>query len=77
LEQLRASYKGTADCTPAEQKLLKDLEAVQKYMQRVACQGRGKFKTASFYAQAGLLAGGILRQIRMFESAIRELHDRC
>ena len=76
LEQLKASYKGTADCTPAEQNLLKDLEMVQMYMQKVACHGSGKFKTASFYAQAGLLAGGILRQIRIFESAVRGLHDR-
>ena len=77
LEQLKASYKGTADCTPVEQKLLKDLELVQKSMQRIACQSKDRYKTVSFYAQAGLLAGGILRQIRSFENTVRGLHDRC
>jgi hypothetical protein len=62
LERLKASSTGATDCTQAEQKMLKDLEIVQKYMQRVSCKSRDRrLKAASFRAQANLLAGGILR----------------
>jgi len=65
------------DCTQPEQNLLKDMEIAQKYMQRVACKSSDKrFKTPSFKAQANLLSGGILRQLHIFEKAVRELHDR-
>ncbi len=77
LERLKESSKGTSDCTSIEQKMLKDLEIAQKYMQRVTYKSNDKrFKTASFHAQANLLTGGILRQINIFEKAIRRLHDR-
>ncbi len=77
LERLKESFKGLAGCTGIEQKVLKDLEITQKYMQRVAYKSCDKrLKTASFKAQANLLAGGILRQVNAFEKAVRELHDR-
>jgi hypothetical protein len=77
LEQLKASFADATDCTQPEQKMLKDLSIAQKYMQRVACKSRdNRFKTASFKAQANLLSGGILRQLHVFEKAVRELHDR-
>lgn len=77
LERLKESFKGPAGCTGIEQKALKDLEITQKYMQRVAYKSCDKrLKTASFKAQANLLAGGILRQVNAFEKAVRELHDR-
>lgn len=77
LERLKESFKGLAGCTGIEQKVLKDLEIAQKYMQRVAYKSCDKrLKTASFKAQANLLAGGILRQVNAFEKAVRELHDR-
>jgi hypothetical protein len=78
LERLKASSAGATDCTQAEQKMLKDLEIAQKYMQRVSCKSRDiRLKAASFRAQANLLAGGILRQLHEFEKAVRQLHDRC
>lgn len=77
LEQLKTSAAGAGECTQTEQKMLKDLSNVQKYMQRVAYKSSdGRLKTPSFRAQANLLAGGILRQIHMFEKAVRGLHDR-
>jgi hypothetical protein len=77
LEQLKASSAGATDCTQTEQNMLKDLSIAQKYMQRVACKSSdNRFKTASFKAQANLLSGGILRQLHVFEKAVRELHDR-
>ena len=74
LKHLKQLSADTTNCTPPEQKMLKDLEIVQKYMQRVTykrCDSR--FKTASFHAQANFLTGGILRQINTFEKAVREL----
>jgi hypothetical protein len=77
LEQLKASSAGATDCTQTEQNMLRDLSIAQKYMQRVACKSSdSRFKTASFKAQANLLSGGILRQIHVFEEAVREIHDR-
>ena len=77
LDMLKESSKKDSDCTGIEQKMLKDLEIAQKYMQRVIYKSNDKrFKTASFHAQANLLSGGILRQLNSFEEAIRRLHDR-
>ena len=67
----------TTDCTQVEQRMLKDLEIVQKYMQRVINKGKDdRYKTGSFYAQANLLTGGILRQMNMFFESIKEFHDK-
>lgn len=77
LDRLKESSKGTSDCTGIEQKMLKDLEIAQKYIQRVTYKSNDKrFKTSSFHAQANLLTGGILRQINNFTEAMRKLHDR-
>jgi hypothetical protein len=67
----------TKDCTQVEQRMLKDLEIVQKYMQRVINKSKDdRYKTASFYAQANLLTGGILRQMNIFSRSIKEFHDK-
>jgi len=64
------------DCSERELTLLRDLEITQKYMQRVTCKSKAeRFKTNSFYAQANLLAGGIIRQLDNFNQAIRGLYD--
>jgi len=77
LEKLKASSAGATDCTQPEQNMIKDLSITQKYMQRVASKSSdSRFKSASFQAQANLLSGGILRQLHVFEKAVRELHDR-
>jgi len=67
----------TTDCTQVEQRMLKDLEITQKYMQRVINKSKDdRYKTASFNAQANLLTGGILRQMKLFSRSIKDLHDK-
>ena len=67
----------TTDCTQVEQRMLKDLEITQKYMQRVINKSKDdRYKTASFNAQANLLTGGILRQMNIFFESIKEFHDK-
>ena len=67
----------TKDCTQVEQRMLKDLEIVQKYMQRVINRSKDdRYKTGSFYAQVNLLTGGILRQMNLLARSIKELHDK-
>ena len=77
LSRLRESSANTTTCTELERRMLKDLEITQKYMQRVTYKSKDpRFKTNSFYSQANLLAGGIVRQMDIFSKAIREFHDR-
>jgi len=67
----------TTECTQVEHRMLKDLEIVQKYMQRVISRSKDdRHKTGSFYALANLLTGGILRQMNIFSESIKELHDK-
>lgn len=68
--------KGQSDCSELEQAMVRDLEITQKYMQRVTCKSKDqRFKSNSFFAQANLLAGGILRQMDGFNQAIKEFYD--
>ena len=77
LSRLRESSANTTACTEIERRMLKDLEITQKYMQRVTYRSKNtRFKTNSFYSQANLLSGGIVRQMETFTKAIREFHDR-
>jgi hypothetical protein len=77
LKCLKETSQKAGECTPAEQALIKDLEITQKYMQRVTCKCKDdKYKTAAFFVQANLLAGGILRQISIFNETVRDFHDR-
>ena len=77
LNSLRASSAKIPVCSEVERSMLKDLEITQKYLQRVTCKSRDvRFKTNSFYSQANLLSGGILRQIPAFTQAIGAFHDR-
>lgn len=77
LSRLRESSANTPTCTELERRMLRDLEITQKYMQRVTYKSKDpRFKTNSFYSQANLLAGGIVRQMDIFSKAIREFHDR-
>jgi hypothetical protein len=77
LAGLRESSRKADSCTTAERAMLRDLELTQGYMQRVSarCKETG-FKTGAFFAQANLLAGGILRRMDLFTNAVRELYDR-
>jgi len=76
LSRLRESHTTPQGLSQVESDMLRDLEIVSKYMQRVAAKTRHPYKTNAFFAQANLLAGGILRQSDLFLKAIRSFHDR-
>jgi len=77
LSRLKATSSNAGDITEFERQMLRDLEITQKYMQRLTCKGQDKrFTTNAFFAQANLLAGGILRQLDPFTKAIRRFYDR-
>jgi hypothetical protein len=64
-------------CNEFERVLLKDMEIVQKYMQRVMGKSRDdRAKSRPFMAQANLLTAGILSRSRGFVQMVRDLHDR-
>lgn len=76
LSRLKDSTVAT-ECTQLEQRMLKDLEIAQKYLQRVINRSKDdRYKTGSFYAQANLLTGAILRQMNAFSRSIQELYDK-
>lgn len=78
LEQIKQAAEGAEGCTPLEQRLLKDIEIAQKYMQRVMGTCRDpRLKSPGFQAQAHLLLGGLLSRAPAFFDCVRELHDRC
>lgn len=77
LSRLKQSYRAGGDCTQRERQMLNSLEITQKYMQRLILKfNDSRFKTNTFYAQANLLSGGILRQLDAFTQAIRQFYDR-
>ena len=78
LSRLKETSASTSDCTQFELQMLRDLEITQKYMQRITYKSKDrKFKSNSFFAQANLLAGGILRQMGSFGKAIKDFYDRA
>ncbi len=65
------------ECTEVERLMLKDLDLLQKYMNRIIYKVKDeRYKSNSFFAQSNLLTGGILKQIDNFSKAIREFHDK-
>lgn len=77
LSRMKETSATTSGCTEVEKRMLKELEITQKYMQRVTMRSKYPgFKTNSFYSQANLLTGGIVRQMSNFSNAMREFHDR-
>lgn len=77
LSRIKDSDSPRGDCTKAEEKMLRDLEIVQKYMQRVIfLSSDGKSGGNGFLAQVNLLAGGALSNLSSFEKALRVLYDR-
>jgi hypothetical protein len=77
LTRLKRSYRSGGDCTELERQMLTALDVTGKYMGRLIFKcNDSRFKTRSFYAQANLLSGGILRQLDTFTEAIRQFYDR-
>ena len=77
LSRLKDRSANATDCSEIERRMLKDLEIVQKYMQRVTSRSRDtRYESNNFWVQANLLSGGILRQLDIFSKSIGDFHDR-
>jgi hypothetical protein len=64
-------------CNDFERALLKDLESVQRHMQRLVMNCRdARLKTGAFHAQANLLTTSLLSKLPLFLKTMREFHDR-
>jgi hypothetical protein len=64
-------------CNEFERSVLRDLEIVNRCMEKLGWKSRDKrLKSNSFYAEANLLAGGILKQMERFSRAMEALYDR-
>ncbi len=78
LNQLKKTSSLINECTTAEQRMLKDLELVQRYMQKITCEIRDdSLGNTAFQAQAGILVKGIINITDNFITAVRGLYDRC
>jgi hypothetical protein len=62
-----------------ERSLIRDLEIGQKYMRRIQFKilNSKDFQNPSFFAEAGLLASGVLSQLNSYQETIRSFYDRC
>jgi hypothetical protein len=65
------------DCNEHERGMIRDLEITQKYLQKLTHKSTDdRFKSKTFFAQANLLAGGILRQVDMFTQRVKEFYAK-
>lgn len=77
LERMRQVPDGPDGCNELERVLLRDLELLGKYMQRVMRKSQDpRIETRAFCAQANLLLAGVLSRVAGFTQALRTLHDR-
>lgn len=77
LEQMKDIVRDINDCNESERGMLKNLEIIHKYMRQVIYKNQdARFRHQSFYAQANLLAGGILSKINIFRRALEQFYDR-
>ncbi len=77
LQWIKQVPEDVEGCNEFERVLLKDLEIVQKYMQRVMGKSSDRrLKNRVFHAQANILTAGILSRARAFLGTLRDLHDR-
>ncbi len=78
LNRLKGSAAETTECTKAEQGMLRELELVLSYMERVTYRVRDdRLCTDAFHAQAALITMGILKVIGSFSKSMRAFHERC
>lgn len=77
LEQMKSVPEDLEGCNQFERVLLKDLQILRKYMQRVMTKCHDpRLKSRAFHAQANLLTGGVLSTLKPFYERIKEFHDR-
>jgi hypothetical protein len=77
LEKMKSVPEDLEGCNEFERVLLKDLEILQKYMQRVMTKCRdARLESRAFHAQANLLTGGLVSRLDPFRQTLQEFHDR-
>lgn len=77
LQQLNQVPDDPNGCSEFERVQLRDLEIVQKYMQRVMVKSNSpKLRSRAFWAQANLLIAGLLSRAPGFIQTMREFYDR-
>lgn len=77
LQRMKELQPASSNCNEFEREMLRDLQMTKKYMQKVLYKSKdARLKSDSFYVEANLLAGAILRQIEGFSTAIRDLYDQ-
>ena len=78
LEQLKKSSTRTTQCSNTEQRMLRNLESAQRYMQKITYSARDdSLGNNTFQVQASLLLKGIIDIMDNFTIAVRDLYDRC
>ncbi len=77
LAQMKNVPEDPESCNDFERVLLKDLESLQKYMQRliVNCHDE-RLQSRAFHAQANLLTASLLSKFPPFLKTMRQFHDR-
>jgi hypothetical protein len=77
LDRMKQVPEAPDGCNEFERVLLKDLQILGKYMQRVVGKSLDRrLETRAFRAQANLLLAGILSRMSAFTRTLREFHDR-
>ena len=77
LDQMKSVPEDLEGCSEFERVLLKDLQILQKYMQRVMTKCHDpRLKSRAFHAQANLLTGSLLSKFEPFCERMKEFHDR-
>jgi hypothetical protein len=77
LEQLKSVPEDRAGCNEFERLLLGDLDSLQRLQQRVMLKCEDpRLQSRAFFAQANLLAGGLLSQGELFQERMRAFYDR-
>lgn len=77
LEQMKQAPEDSAGCSEYERLLLRDFELLGKYLERVTAKCHDpRLKSRAFFAQANLLAGGLLSRWEPFHESLKEFYDR-
>ena len=77
LARIRSVGADPAGCSAFERGVLKDLEVLGKYIQRIMGKSRDpRLTSRAFHAEANLLCAGILGRSKAFFQTLRQLHDR-
>ena len=77
LEHMKNVPDDLDGCNDFERVLLKDLQVVQKLMQRIMAKCHNdSLQSRAFFAQANLLLGSLLTKLKPFGERMKEFHDR-